>query len=365
MSSKKRVKIMRSINAWPAWMRNTLYIGGALAVLFILFRWLMPVILPFAIALGLARLMEPAVRFLKERCRIPRKAGAALLTLLIVAAISAALWFLLSWLFYEINGLIERAPSLISRLPEMSESLTERLERWIKAAPPSLHDTLRRAAEGVLSGASAIPAAVIQRLTGWVAAFAGKLPYIALFIFALILSTFLISADYPDISKSMLKPFRENARKRILSVKSQIVNTLGKWLKAQGILMLITFGQLLIGLLILRVPTALLSALLIALVDALPVLGAGMCLVPWAIASLIAGDTFRAVGLAVIYGSVALLRGFIEPKMVGSQIGLGALPTFMAMYAGFVLAGVLGMITFPILLITGKQVWNSTRQIEH
>jgi sporulation integral membrane protein YtvI len=350
---------MKPVKNWPVWARYTLWIGVAAAALFAVFRWLMPVILPFAIALGLARLMEPAVRFLSEKWRIPRKAGAALLTLLIVAVILAAVWYLLSWLFWEINSLIDRAPDLLASLPGINESLSAKLERWIAAAPESLRDILKRGAEGALGGISSVPAAVISRLTGAVAAFASRLPYILLFIVALILSTFLISSDYPRISRSLLKPFSRPTQTKILTVKDQLVNTLGKWLKAQGMMMLITFGQLLIGFMFLNIPAALLSALVIALVDALPVIGAGLFLIPWAIVSLIMGDTFRAIGLAVIYGVIVLARGFIEPRLVGGQIGLSALPTFMAMYAGFMLAGVIGMIAFPILVITMKQVLKS------
>lgn len=350
---------MRSIKTWPVWARYTLYTGITAAALFVLFRWLMPVVLPFAIALALARLIEPVVRFLHEKWRFPRKAGASLLTLLIVAAILAAVWHLLSWLFWEVNGLLDRAPDLLARLPEMSDSFSLRMERWIEAAPESLRDILWRGAEGVLGAFSAIPAAVVGWLTVAVAGFAARLPYILLFVVALILSTFLISADYPRISRSLLSPFREKTQNRILDVKNQLVNTLGKWLKAQGIMMTITFGQLLIGFMILNLPAALLSALVIALVDALPVIGAGLFLIPWAVISLITGDTFRAVGLAVIYGVIVLARGFIEPKLVGDQIGLGALPTFMAMYAGFIFTGVIGMIAFPILAITLKQVLKS------
>jgi len=350
---------MKTVGNWPSWARNSLYISLTLAALYIFFRWLMPVVLPFLIAFALAKMMEPAVAFMQKRWRIPRKAGSALMTLLLVALILAALWYLLSWLFSEINGLIERTPELISRLPEMGESFFERAERWIASAPPSLRDTLRRALEGVLDGMGTIPAIVVGKLTGWVTSFAVKLPYMLLFIMALVLSTFLISADYPNISKSLLSPFKERTRTKILSVKNQLGNTLGKWLKAQGIMMLINFGVLLSGFLFLRLPTALISASLIAFLDALPVIGAGICLIPWAVISLISGNTFRAAGLGVIYLILVLFRGFIEPKLVGSQIGMGALPTFIAMYAGFMLAGVLGMIAFPILAITIKQVWEA------
>jgi sporulation integral membrane protein YtvI len=340
-------------------MRNILYAGLTIAAIFVFFRWLFPVTLPFLIAFVLARLMEPGVSFMQRRWRVPRKAGSALLTVLLVAAILTALWFLLSWLFSEINDLIERAPELIARFPEMGEGLSARVERWIAASPPSLHDTLRRGLDGVVDGLSAVPVMAIGKLTDWVGAFAVKLPYIMLFIFALVLSTFLISSDYPNISRTLLRPFSERTRNKILSVKNQLANTLGKWLKAQGMMMLINFGVLLLGFMILRIPTALMAASLIALLDALPVIGAGICLIPWAVISLISGNTFQAAGMGVIYCVLVMLRGFIEPKLVGSQIGLGALPTFIAMYVGFVAAGVLGMLTFPILLITIKQIWEA------
>jgi len=117
----------------------------------------------------LARLVEPAVCFMCKKWRVPRKAGAALMTLLIVAVILAVLWYLLSWLFWEVNGLIDNAPSLISRLPEISEGFSTRLERWIGAAPESLRDILRRGAEGFTDAAAAIPAAVVGWLTAAVA----------------------------------------------------------------------------------------------------------------------------------------------------------------------------------------------------
>jgi sporulation integral membrane protein YtvI len=348
-----------SVKTWPPRAQKALAIAAALAALFIIFRWLLPVFLPFAMALGLARVMEPAVQYLRKRRRIPRKVSSAVFTVLFVALFLAVCWLILTRLFVEIVEIIERVPSLIERLPEIFENLTARADRWMDAAPPPLRQPLRSAWEGALEGLSAVPASVAVRLTGWLAVFAGKLPYILLFVFALILSTFLISADYPNIIRFLLKPFGETARNRILSVKSQVVNTLGKWLKAQLLLMLITFGLLLTGFLILRIPAALLPALLIALVDALPVLGAGICLVPWAIGCFIAGSAFRGTGLLIIFCAVFILRGFIEPKLIGSHIGLKALPTFIAMYAGFVVAGVLGMLVFPILLITALQVWNA------
>ncbi len=62
---------------------------------------------------------------------------------------------------------------------------------------------------------------------------------------------------------------------------------LGGWLKAQGLLMLITFGELAAGFLLLRVELSLLLAGLVALVDALPVFGTGTVLLPWAVLALL------------------------------------------------------------------------------
>jgi len=97
-------------------------------------------------------------------------------------------------------------------------------------------------------------------------------------------------------------------------------------------------------------------ALVVALVDALPVLGTGTVLVPWAVICFLQGEGARAIGLLGVYAVVTLSRSMLEPKLVGRHLGLDPLVTLMALYVGYKLWGVGGMIFAPLLAVTIMQV---------
>ena len=94
----------------------------------------------------------------------------------------------------------------------------------------------------------------------------------------------------------------------------------------------------------------------VALVDALPVLGTGTVLVPWAVICFLQGEGARAIGLLGVYAVVTLSRSMLEPKLVGRHLGLDPLVTLMALYVGYKLWGVGGMIFAPLLAVTIMQV---------
>ena len=100
---------------------------------------------------------------------------------------------------------------------------------------------------------------------------------------------------------------------------------------------------------------ALLLAVLTAVIDALPVLGAGTVLLPWAVYDLLTGNVPLALGLAITYAAVTVLRSAIQAKLLGDQLGLHPLASLAAIYAGWTLWGVMGMLLFPILAICVKQ----------
>ena len=108
----------------------------------------------------------------------------------------------------------------------------------------------------------------------------------------------------------------------------------------------------------LRVRQTFRTAAAIALVDALPMLGTGTILVPWGLLVLLQGQTALGLGLIALYGVTALTRSILEPRMVGHQLGLNPLLTLVALYMGYRLWGILGMILAPVLTITVLEIWS-------
>ena len=206
-----------------------------------------------------------------------------------------------------------------------------------------------------------LPEHLYNGLAGAAAGVAGSLPGASLFLFTALLAGYFISAGWPDYREWLRGLLPASWREPVGRGWAEVRRTLGGWLRAQGLLMLVTFGELAAGLLLLRVELFLLLAALIALVDALPVFGTGTVLLPWAAAELLAGRLGLALGLAALYGVVSVVRSVLEPKLVGEQTGLPPLGALAAMYAGFQAFGVAGMILAPLLASVACQLWRLFR----
>ena len=115
--------------------------------------------------------------------------------------------------------------------------------------------------------------------------------------------------------------------------------------------MFLTLIEVFLGLTVLKVKNAFIIAVVIALVDFLPVLGTGIIMVPWALFCAFSGNPVLAVGLAVLYIIILILRNFLEPKIVSQQTGINPLFTLISMFAGLKLFGGVGLVLFPLILI--------------
>ena len=94
--------------------------------------------------------------------------------------------------------------------------------------------------------------------------------------------------------------------------------------------------------------------------DALPILGSGSVMVPWAIISGLSGDLTLAISVLTLWIIMSLVRQFIEPKIVSGNIGIHPIFTIAAMYTGFKFMGVVGMFVGPIVLIILKNVFSKS-----
>jgi predicted PurR-regulated permease PerM len=145
-------------------------------------------------------------------------------------------------------------------------------------------------------------------------------------------------------------------RQRYFPAIQRLKDALWGWLQAQLKLITVTFLLLTGGFLLLRISHGPLWAGLIALVDAVPILGTGTVLIPWAVVSLLQHRQLQAVGLLIIYGITFFARNALEPRLVGKQLGLDPLLTLAALYAGFLFWGIGGMLLAPLACVVVKEV---------
>lgn len=312
--------------------------------------WLvLPFLLPFLLALGIAALLEPAVTGLM-RAGVPRWGAAALCTAALTALAAGGTALAVWRLMVEAAGLAQRLPALLGQLEHWGGGLEGWIYRLLVAAPPTLREGLEGTLDALAQQAQALPAQLSARLGEGLARGLAALPGAVLFVFTTVLATYFTSAGRPRLLAFLARQLPRRWQGRLTEVGGRLRDTLGGWLRAQGLLMLVTFGLLLVGLLVLGVPSPLLLSALTALVDALPLFGAGVVLLPWAVGCLVLGRLGQAVGLLLLAALAALVRSLLEPKLLGDRMGLPPLATLCAMYVGARAFGVAGMILAPLLL---------------
>lgn len=319
------------------------------------FRHLLWWLLPFLLAYGTAEAIEPAVRLLRRRLRVKRGFAAVVVTLFLLFLLGGLLSLLVSSLAAEVRGALGALAGLLDELPTRLAGLLARLEAYCTRCP----DWLRTLVEGALTDSSRYVRAalelLVRRLPALLASLAGTLPRLALGGATTVLAVFFCSASLPTLHASARRYLPVRVRERLRRLGGGAMRSLGQWLRAQALLCLMTFVQLLAALSLLGTRFALLGAVGITLVDMLPVFGTGTVLVPWALAELLLGAPARGAALLALYLCTLTVRSVAEPKLLASRAGVPPVASLAAMYLGFRAFGIGGMVLLPLLLLLAAQ----------
>jgi len=308
---------------------------------------------PFVIALIISTLMEPVIRFFKKRFNLGRKAAVPIVLLLMISIPGYLSVALVSRLLYEVKSLVRVLPTLLSSLYVQLRNLFDtvsNMQDWppeltgsLESLFVSLSSTISRLADTLLKGAYAT---------------AVSLPDALMFVLITIISTFFMSSDRDLIIGYFHKQLPEKWIKKVRAIKNDMFSAIISWLKAAAILMLITFFEMFIGLSIINVGYALLLAVIIAVIDALPLVGTGSILVPWSLFCYLSGNYRLGTSLFILYLVTLIIRQMIEPKILSRQIGVHPLTALASMYIGLRLAGFAGLVLGPIILLLAKSIFS-------
>lgn len=323
------------------------------AVIFIVLSYLaikfsVNYLMPFIIGFVIAFLLKPIVAFLT------RKFGARKwMSLVVIIIFYLIVGTFLVWLFFNIIALIQNfskmMPIYYSDLVEpairditaWAESLVKNIDEGLAEFMLKFLDTAFDAVKSFLNSVSASVLAFVTR-------FAGSVPSALISILIAIISSFFFTLDYQKIVNTVLRMMPKKQQILIMDIRTGFVRVTGKYIRAYASLMSVTFLELSIAFLILKIPNPFVTAALIASVDILPVLGTGSVMIPWSIWQLAVGNRSLGVSLLVVYVIITVIRNVLEPKIVGDQIGLHPLVTLICIYVGMKMFGFVGLLGVPI-----------------
>lgn len=337
-------------------LRKTSTVLLLFGALWLSVRYLLPILLPFLLAGLLALAADPLVRFLNGRLRLPRAAASGIGVLIALLLAVLLVLSLCALLLRQLGSLSGVLPDLGQTAQAGMESLEGFLLDLAHRTPDAVSPILTHGVESFFSDGTQVLDQITARVLSLASGVLTRIPDSALGFGTWILASFMISAKLPNIRQWMAQKLPGSWKENYLPAMKRLKNNLSGWLLAQLKLTGVTFVILTLGFLALRVHHAFLWAALISMVDALPVLGTGTVLIPWSLVCFLQGEHMQAVGLLGVYGAAALVRSILEPKLIGKQLGLDPLVTLLAMYAGYRLWGIAGMLFSPLLAVTVTQL---------
>ena len=336
-------------------LRLVLILGGAALVIWVGLP-LLSLLSPFVLALIFAWVLNPAVRWLQRKTRLSRRLISLVLVFLVFAVMVGAL-FGLGWMAVDqVRSLFDNRDSLLDELLGGLLTLVNGVRRWLSGLSGVVPD------EVLTTSGDLIDALLgwVQELdlSGWLAELAGRAPSMAAgvsgFAVALVvfmMASYFITGDYPRLRFEVTDRVPAVTRDFFRSVKDIFMSAFGGYLKSQLILSAGVFLILSAGFLLMRQPYGLLLAFGLAVLDFIPILGAGTVMVPWAVADMLLAQYGEAAALMAVWGVIVVFRRVAEPKVLGDQTGLSPILSLVGIYVGMRVGGVLGMVIGPLLLL--------------
>ena len=309
---------------------------------------------PFIIAMLLSFLMEPLVKKFQS-LKIPRGFSVSLSMIIFFGTIITLVSMAMVRIIVELTKLYANIPEYSEKSLLVLNELFQRGKDLIFQLPPELFVPVQNAVESLTVKVGLFLTEFAKNVLDILT----FLPGMLIFILITIVATFFMTKDKVFIRDFIFRQLPPIWADKLRSLKTSLFGSILGFLKAQSILLTLTFTESFIGLSIINIDYALIIALCIALIDILPILGTGTILVPWSLVNFAFGDVRMGVSLLVLWGIIICVRYMVEPKIMGASLGIHPLVALMAMFIGLKLFGVAGVLLGPAAIIFVKALMNA------
>lgn len=323
-------------------------VWGTAAVLLI--KYAGPVLIPFLAAFAIAWALSVPVNYITEKSNIKRNIVAVLAVVILYALVGAVLYFTGSHLV----GLVKDTfAQLTVFLTDTVFPLLRKFCFWMDGISRGVNP-----AAGAARGLGAESTEMIERAGELVSGMSGtvisgvsniaaEIPAICMKVLIAVIATLFMELEFPDILRFLKNQIPPKYGRMVQEGKTYVTGTLGKCILSYALILFLTFAELTIGLMLLKIKGAVVIAFIIAALDILPVLGTGTILVPWAVVSIATGDLKTGIGILILYTVITVIRNIVEPRLVGRQIGLSPVVMLPCMLLGLRFFGIIGLFAVP------------------
>lgn len=328
--------------------RALFIILGVITLAFIAYL-ILPVSVPLIIAFVTALFLHPIVKLLQNKAKINRQISVLIVFLGFVFFIGLSGYFITTKVITEAIKIVEHAPQYINEITRAWLNAEENFANAAKDLPKDVVDEISNQVQTFLNKTKEDLVAYVN--IDNVKALLTNIPNYLVSFLVYLIALFLFLIDLPRLREGLYNFFTVKTADKVNFMTSRLSYVIFGFFKAQFLVSVLIFLVSFIGLLFIAPEIALVMSLIIWLIDFIPIIGSIVILGPWALFHLLTGDVALGTQLAILAAVLLIIRRTVEPKVMGSHIGLSPLSTLIAMYLGLKLLGILGFIIGPLLLI--------------
>lgn len=326
---------------------NVLYIASVFGIIVLISRYMLAYLFPFIIGVIVAFAVQKPARAMSLKLNIKKQICAVIFTIVLCAVffavISAALWALGN----KLGSFIGMMPEYFANLQKALNNLKENIVGGMKNLGAGQKSTFENLFSDMVNSALS---GVTQFISSFAASVIKNLPTFLVSSIVTLVASCYIAKDFDRLKKFAIGILPPVKAKKLMDIKSVLFDNWAKFIKGYAIICATTFAELSAAFLILGIKNPIIVAFVVALVDILPVLGVGTVLLPWAVLEFLSQNIRLGFGLLAAYAVIAVVRNFVEPKIIGNQMGINPIFTLVSMFLGLKIAGITGMVLFPLSL---------------
>ncbi|MCT2538088.1 sporulation integral membrane protein YtvI [Aquibacillus koreensis] len=311
--------------------------------------FILPVSIPLLLALITALFLNPAIRWLQFRFKLNRKISVIITFILFLILIGILGTYVITSAVTHVVNFTEKAPSYVNQINEKLIEWESDLDHLTEDLPDEF---VKQVTDGIEDNLGSFSESLKDRLElEKIASFVGKVPQLLVSLLVYLIALFMFMLELPRLKTKVYNYLTEETAEKVRFMNARLSYVVLGFLKAQFLVSIFIFIVSLLGLLYIAPEYAIIMALIIWLIDFIPIIGSIVILGPWSLYMFITGDVVMGTELAVLAIVLLAIRRTVEPKVMGRHIGLSPLATLIAMYLGLQLIGILGFILGPLLVI--------------
>ena len=316
-------------------------------ILFLIF--IIPVSVPIILALLTALLIDPLVKIVEKKFKWDRKIAVISVFTFILGILSSLLYYTVTRLIGKIFDFAKAAPGHFNTLSGIWIDMQNKLFQYTAGMPSEVVEAIQIKFKDVFES---IRIAILERLSyEEITTLLLELPNFIVSLIVFIIALFLFMLELPMLRKSVFNYLTHSTAEKVRLMVTKLNSVFFGFVKAQFLVSLINLAVTFVGLLLIKPQYAIVMSLVIWIIDIIPILGSIIILAPWSLYYFVSGDISTGTQLAVLAIILLVIGRIVEPKIMGTHIGLNPLPTLIAMFIGLKLIGFLGLFLGPVLVI--------------